>query len=379
MYYRMRTRAAMAALLTIGGCHDAVAPIERGDPSELNAPPDPTQPLPKASVLAFSSDRDGNHEIYAMNVDGSGQINLTNNPAAADYVPSWSPNGKKIAFLRSVDKGPDPNDPAQEIFNEELMVMNSDGTGVVDVSGSIGLVPNQVVSWSPDASTIAFTVIGPPPASAIDIWLAHPDGSGLVPLTSDGLFNAGAVWSPDGSKIAFVRNQSDGVSRTEDRGIYMIVPNRSGAIQLTANSSDQSPTWSPSGAQIAFTRKAASGWEIYVMSATGTGQTNLTNQAGDDVDPAWSPDGGTIAFSSARTGEYQIFRMAANGGSVLQLTSVGHNAVPLWAPGGGIITFTRRPSNSTDFDIWRMSGSGGGQVQLTTVGNNTTPTWRGAK
>ena len=52
---------------------------------------------PDGTKIAFGTDRDGNYEIYVMNVDGSNLINLTNN-AATDYYPSWSPEGTKIAF-----------------------------------------------------------------------------------------------------------------------------------------------------------------------------------------------------------------------------------------------------------------------------------------
>jgi Tol biopolymer transport system component len=331
-------------------------------------PADPTHPVPgPARKIAFQSNRDGQGEVYAMNANGSGEVNLTKYPDS-DFLPSWSPDGKKIAFLRTVSED-QPDSPIH------LFVMNPDGSGVLDLTGTLGLVPSGIVVWSPDASTIAFTVILPPNSSAIDIWLVHPDGSGLVPLTTDGLFNAVGDWSPDGSKIVYARHTSDGVSRTEDRGIYVIAPDGTGATQLTAGPADLDPTWSPSGNKIAFTRDN----DIFVLNANGSGQTNLTNNSAEDVSPSWAPDDSTIAFTSTRTGSQQVFLLNSNDGDVTQLTMQGVNSVPLWSPDGVYIAFTRRLRDTNDFDIWRMDASGAGQIQLTTLGVNVAPTWKGMK
>ena len=66
--------------------------------------------------IAFNSNRDGNHEIYVMSPDGSGQTRLTNNPTS-DFDAAWSPDGTKIAFNSDRDG------------NYEIYVMNADGTG----------------------------------------------------------------------------------------------------------------------------------------------------------------------------------------------------------------------------------------------------------
>jgi dipeptidyl aminopeptidase/acylaminoacyl peptidase len=58
----------------------------------------------KNGKIAFMSDRDGNEEVYVMNPDGSGPVNLTNNPAI-DLKPAWSPDGKRIAFASNRDGG----------------------------------------------------------------------------------------------------------------------------------------------------------------------------------------------------------------------------------------------------------------------------------
>ncbi len=75
---------------------------------------------PVASVengkIAFTSDRDGNYEIYVLNADGSEQTRITNN-TASDSDPAWSPHGTKIAFTSDRDG------------NYEIYVMNADGSG----------------------------------------------------------------------------------------------------------------------------------------------------------------------------------------------------------------------------------------------------------
>ena len=84
-------------------------------------------------LIAFASNRDGNFEIYVMNPDGSGQTNITNNPASDNY-PAWSPDGSKIAFSSDRDG------------NAEIYVMNADGSGVRRVADR----PSATVQEEPD-------------------------------------------------------------------------------------------------------------------------------------------------------------------------------------------------------------------------------------
>src|SRR6185295_17097774 len=91
--------------------------------------------------IAFLSLRDGNPEIYVMNEDGSGPVNLTNN-AAGDYSATWSPDGSKIAFISNLDG------------NSEIYVMNADGSGPVNLTHNPATDDN--LAWSPDGSKIAF-------------------------------------------------------------------------------------------------------------------------------------------------------------------------------------------------------------------------------
>src|SRR5262249_37103884 len=62
------------------------------------------QTLHRNGKIAFSSDRDGNSEIYTMNPDGSNQVRLTNNPGVDTY-PTWSPDGRMIAFISQTPSG----------------------------------------------------------------------------------------------------------------------------------------------------------------------------------------------------------------------------------------------------------------------------------
>lgn len=359
----VRTLSLAASLLFGGACGREPEPT--GPP--VSGPSSKVVPL-SARKLAFTGDRNGEDDIYVINASGTGELNLTSSlPSANSFFPVWSPNGKKIAFLRL----------------GHLFVMNPDGSGVVDLTpGLPGVQAQQLVTWSPDGSTIAYVVLAEEPSSALDIYLVHADGSGMVPLTTDGLGNSDPEWSPDGSRIAYVRNQSDGVSPTEDRGIYTVAPNGTGRTQLTADALDATPTWSPSGNQIAFVRDAGSSNgndEIFVMDANGANQTDISNNPADEEDPSWSPDGSRILFVSIRNASHQIFVMDPDGSDVAQLTASEESRSPKWSPDGALIAFTRRPLAGGDGNIWRMSASGDGETQLTTLGDNSTVTWKGSK
>ena len=97
---------------------------------------------PDGTKIAFASDRQANWDVYLMNADGSGQTSLTG-PATADWDPTWSPWGTRIAFLRDVDD-------ASDIF-----VMNADGTGQVNLTNTPR--NESEPSWSPDGTRIAYT------------------------------------------------------------------------------------------------------------------------------------------------------------------------------------------------------------------------------
>ena len=109
------------------------------------APSNDTPPsTPGASGrIAFESVRGGVSDIYVMNADGSGKVNLTNDPAT-DQFPAWSPDGSRIAFDSFRDGSSD------------IFIMNADGTGVTGLNTNGG----SRAAWSPDGSRIAFSATG---------------------------------------------------------------------------------------------------------------------------------------------------------------------------------------------------------------------------
>ena len=94
-------------------------------------------------------------------------------------------------------------------------------------------------------------------------------------------------------------------------------PTATAAVMATA------PSRAEGDRRITFISDRDGNAEIYVMNADGSGQTNLTDNAGEDWVPAWSPDGGRIAFQSDRDGNAEIYVMNADGSGQTNLTKIG--------------------------------------------------------
>jgi len=157
------------------------------------------------------------------------------------------------------------------------------------------------------------------------IFLTNANGTGETKLTDTSNYDSGAAWSPDGSRIAFVRLGPDNGYTGH---IYAMNSTGGGESQLTHGQGESSPAWSPDGSKIAFAARnddppgnGLANYEIYVMSSDGTSLTRLTTDPAVDNSPAWSPDGSSIAFLSNRVGLYSIgvYSMNADGSGQTKL------------------------------------------------------------
>ncbi|HLL76337.1 MAG TPA: Calx-beta domain-containing protein [Pyrinomonadaceae bacterium] len=292
--------------------------------------PTPTPPPRATDRVLFTSLRDGNHEIYVMNGDGTGQTNLTNNPAQ-DATPVWSPDGTRIAFASNRTTPSNPHG-ASNIF-----VMNADGSGVRQVTdnGRVGFIPSIVYdpAWSPDGTKLVFvsSFMGEMSHLAV-INVDDGVGTGVFISTTQA---ADPAWSPDGTRIAFVG--AGGVSNPEDlvigaRHLFVVNADGSGKTKVADMVSpfdsfgfpppSSGPAWSPDGKRLAFVSNRDGNDEIYVVGASGGNLTRLTSHPAQDLMPAWLPDGSGIAFTSYRDAQQRdIYVMSADGGAPARLTT----------------------------------------------------------
>ena len=161
------------------------------------------------------------------------------------------------------------------------------------------------------------------------IYTINPDGSGLRQLTTSG--GTQPRFSPDNTKIAFVRGAQ----------IWVMSADGSGARALTSDSTatNQLPTWSPDSQRIAFQNQpyGSGDAEVHVINVDATGRANLSRDPAFDGTPAWSPDGSTIAFVSTRGGAGVVFGMNPDGTNQRVLS--GRGSAPSWSPDGTKLAF----------------------------------------
>ena len=137
--------------------------------------------------------------------------------------------------------------------------------------------------------------------------------------------------SPDGSRIAFAG------SRGGTAQIYTMAPDGSDAHALTQSADPATaPVYSPDGSRIAYVVVPGSGnARLHVMAADGTGDVTVTDGTDFSTFPSWSPDGRKLAFMAQHDGAWQVYIIGANGARLTPLTSgSGTNLFPVWTPDG---------------------------------------------
>ncbi len=267
--------------------------------------------------IVFPSARDGNEEIYVMDADGSNQIRLTNNPALDDS-PVWSPDGRKLAFrserggnsdiylMDPVDTDGDGNgdnlvrlttrssiehsptwspDGRKIAFNSnrdgnwEVYVMDADGSNPARLTNNPAT--DEEPAWSPDGNKIAFPSDR---GGNREIWVMGADGSNPTNLTNHPAWDDLPAWSPDASKLTFFSN------RDGNPEIYVMNADGSNQTRLTISPAvEYDSAWSRDGSKIAFDSNRTGNFEVWVMNADGSNPVNLTNNPALDASPDWSP------------------------------------------------------------------------------------------
>jgi Tol biopolymer transport system component len=225
-------------------------------------------------------------DIYVMNADGSGLREIADDPAL-DYGPAWSPDGSKIAFVSNRDAPVD----ATYANSYDIYVTNADGTREpIRITNQPG--NESDLNWSPDGSKLLYvstadTPAFPNPGGDTEIYAMNPDGSGVSRLTDNTAFDSTPDWSPDGKVIAFSSNRdgkraiykmnADGSGQTKVEYqlpcVYDPDPDMGGCVGHSA------PVWSPDGTKIAFLVNIYSSgysWSlIYTMNPDGTGVSEV--------------------------------------------------------------------------------------------------------
>jgi len=207
---------------------------------------------------------------------------------------------------------------------------------------SRGAFSDMHPTWSPDHTRIAFIRVSANGLS-YTLWTMFANGGGQRQLTHGTAVAAEPAWSPDGKAIVF-RGSANG-GRTFD--LFTIPATGGAAKNITRDPAcvgALNPSWSPDGKLIVFQRmknNSGAGTGLYTIRPDGSALKRMTVGG---MDPAWSPGGRTIAavFPDPRSGgQLQIYTVSPNGTGRRRLTSGAESTAPAWAPDGGAIVFVR--------------------------------------
>lgn len=331
----MLVRVISIGLMAASGCSRSETPADRGRAggagsrkiSDTERTTRDSEWTPESADLVFMSNRDGNAEIYLLPAGATEWKNLTNHPAA-DNWPEWSPDGTRIAFQ------------SERSGNLDIWLMDADGGNVVQLTNSAD--QDYMPQWSPDGATLTFESWRTEPGDAVPvnhIYIMNADGSEQRRLFRETLgTSTTAVFAPEPNTFLVSRTVGGGGEEEGKTDIFVV--DASGAVirQLTDDASyDGSAVYSPDGSQIAFYAESGMGATIELMRSDGGARRTLVSE-GSNWYPRWSPDGRWLVYTATVTedsGEDLAIRAIAVDGNSLPRTLVvgpGREAEGRWRP-----------------------------------------------
>jgi len=408
---------AVAALLRLRETtpSDAAAPMRIATLTALNGLEQAPALSPDGTQVAFAwnGERADNFDIYVKTV-GSSDVRRLTTDSAEDSLPTWSPDGKDIAFLR--------DHAVSGTTVHAVRLATGEERSLTDFR--IGGGPSARIAWSPDGRSIvgrpdvvqSFAIEGDNRAAGL--YLVSLAGDGPRPITTPVYpdIDMAPAFAPDRRHLAFVR--CSGLNRSCDVEVMALREdyNAAGPPRRLASAGFlqvRSVAWSRDGTSVVYDTNARGPWEIWrarLDSSARPERLEIPGEharqpsiaaAGDrltferltdltrvfalgshpdsepvpvlvsstwDDHPRFSPDGYRIAFSSRRAGDIEeIWLSAADGSGARQLTHGPgrRQTLPVWSPDGQSIALESTAENGRA-DIWVVPAAGGTPRRVTT-------------
>jgi polyisoprenoid-binding protein YceI len=251
-------------------------------------------PAGGGQLLFTAITSDDSEHLFTIGADGRG-LRRVGGDDASELDPSWSPDGRRIAYSRA--------EPFQFSRPPSVHLIRADGSGRRDLTPG---QPSFQPDWSPDGRHIAMAVTGA--METTEISIVDPAGSSIRTLGDTPTSDSEPRWSPDGRLLAV---SAFGGPGNDD--VALLDPATGQFRRLTTSPSyEHSPAWSPDGRRIAYVKDGA----IHIMRADGSADRPVT-RGRKDAAPAWSPDGRRLSF--VRDGNLLITRPDGSGAACVRV------------------------------------------------------------
>jgi Tol biopolymer transport system component/DNA-binding winged helix-turn-helix (wHTH) protein len=405
VFYRWWQHRPTAIVVPEGGYKTVPFTSDEGAQVQPSFSPDGNQ-----VAFAWSAVRGSNRDIYLKLLDSENPLRLTSG-GSDNFSPVWSPDSRSIAFMSNsdTDRGiyivPAIGGPARKVYTPKGTIEWNRGT----------------LAWSPDGKQLIFPD-GKSAGTSSSIYALSLDTLQADPITTPPKYwdgDVGAVFSPDGTRIAFLRaidaavrdiyimDANGGVPQritTDNRFVNAIAWSRDGQslvfssdrggkfslwripvsggapLRLPVGGEDAfSPSIAPRGDRMVYAQ-SSSKWSIVQLKLDPTSAKEppapVLSSTQQDSAPQISPDGTHIAFQSWRSGTQEIWVASSNGSDLAKLTSFERSLTgsPAWSPDGKQIAFDSRPNGHSH--IFVIGAQGGPPKQITDgESNDIVPSW----